>query len=161
MGTMESENAAITTNKVTIKELTAKIADLGQSIAEAKKALRERTELRSEERAENEKTIADAEEGAQAIRDAVKVLKDFYGETDLIQIKLHKQEPYKAPGSDREGNTVDDLATEGSDTFEEEYHGNSDASKGIFGLLNVIRSDYERTIEETTDLEKLAADEFA
>lgn len=160
--TMESENAAITTNKVTIKELTQEIADLGQSIADAKKALRERTELRSAERAENEKTIADAEEGAQAIRDAVKVLKDFYGEADLVQISLHKQrqEPYKAPKSDRDGNTVGDLATEGSDTFEEEYHGNSDASKGIFGLLNVIRSDYERTIEDTTDLEKVAQDEF-
>merc|ERR1711918_258343 len=82
-----------------------------------------------------------------------------YGES-LVQIKLHKQEPYKAPKSDRDGNTVDDLATEGSDTFEEEYHGNSDASKGIFGLLNVIRSDYERTIEETTDMEKVAQDEF-
>merc|ERR1719248_344373 len=71
--TMESENAAITQNKVTIKELTEKIAELKQSIADAKKALRERSELRAEERAENEKTIADAEEGAAAIRDAVKV----------------------------------------------------------------------------------------
>ena len=118
--TMESENAAITTNKVTIKELTQKIADLKQSIADAKKALRERTDLRAEERAENEKTIADAEEGAAAIRDAVKVLEGFYG-ASLVQIKAHNaQEPYKAPKSDRSGNTVEDLRPEGADTFESE-----------------------------------------
>jgi len=156
---MESENAAITQNKVTIKQLTEKIAELKQSIADAKKALRERSELRAEERAENEKTIADAEEGAAAIRDAVKVLEGFYG-ASLVQVRAHKQEPYKAPKSGRDGNTVEDLRPEGADTFESEYHGDDDSSSGIFGLLNVIRSDYERTVEDTSALEEVAQTEF-
>jgi len=156
---MESENAAITQNKVTIKQLTEKIAELKQSIADAKKALRERSELRAEERAENEKTIADAEEGAAAIRDAVKVLEGFYG-ASLVQVRAHKQEPYKAPKSGRDGNTVEDLRPEGADTFESEYHGDDDSSSGIFGLLNVIRPDYERTVEDTSALEEVAQTEF-
>jgi hypothetical protein len=163
---MERENAAIETNKVMIKELEERITELKQKIADAKKALREATELREAEKAENETTIADATEGMEAIKSAVAVLKGFYGESfaqvaSEVSIKAHDgQEPYKAPLSDREGNTVGDLATEGSATFEEEYHGKSDAATGIFGLLNVIRSDYERTIDTTTAAEELAQEEF-
>lgn len=63
---------------------------LKEKVAEARTALRERTELRNEEKAENEKTIADAKEGADAIREAVTILKEYYGETELVQIKQHK-----------------------------------------------------------------------
>ena len=40
------------------------------------------------------------------------------------------------------------------------YHGDDDSSSGIFGLLNVIRSDYERTVEDTSALEEVAQTEF-
>ena len=46
------------------------------------------------------------------------------------------------------------------DTFSGEYHGNQAASKGIIGLLEVILSDFERTIETTDEKEEEAQSEF-
>merc|ERR1719456_456595 len=60
-------------------------------------------------------------------------------------------------GADRSGKTVSDLAP---DTFSGEYHGNQESAKGIFGLLEVIQSDFERTIETTTKEEEDAQAAF-
>merc|ERR1712151_1180338 len=40
------------------------------------------------------------------------------------------------------------------------YHGNQDAAKGIVGLLDVILSDFERTISTTNDEETSAQSSF-
>merc|ERR1719335_720497 len=60
-------------------------------------------------------------------------------------------------GAGRDGKTVSDLAPAGQ---EGEYHGNQDAAKDIFGLLEVIQSDFERTIEKTEKEEDEAQSEF-
>merc|ERR1719313_3159130 len=104
------------------------------------------TELRGEEKAQNEKTIEEAEAGSKAVEDAMEVLKDYYG--SFLQVK----------GPDRDGNTVDDLAPETE--FDSEYHGNQDASKGILGILEVIKSDFDRTVESTTDGESSSQSAF-
>merc|ERR1740133_386932 len=46
------------------------------------------------------------------------------------------------------------------DTFEGDYHGNQEKSKGIIGLLEVIESDFARTIQTVNDEEIAAQDEF-
>merc|ERR1719324_116526 len=46
------------------------------------------------------------------------------------------------------------------DTFEGDYSGNQDAASGIMGMLDVIKSDFERTIETTEDEEDDASTEF-
>merc|ERR1719456_995069 len=83
---------------------------------------------------------------------AVSALEKFYNNAFLQQ-----SGKYTPPNSDRDGNTVGDLAPP---QLEGEYHGNQDASKGIIGLLEVIISDFERTIETTTAEEKAAEEEF-
>merc|ERR1712139_59041 len=113
-------------------------------------ALFEATELRKEEKADNEKTIADSEGGLEAVKGAIAVLKEFY-ENAFVQTG------FVPAGADRDGNTVKDLAPA---TQEGTYHGNQDAAKGIFGLLEVIQSDFERTIEKTTAEEEAAQAEF-
>merc|ERR1712124_97404 len=119
-------------------------------IADLRKGLFEVTELRAEEKADNTKTIGDSEAGLEAVKDAIAVLKDFYDNAFL-------QTGFTPAGADRDGNTVKDLAP---GTQEGTYHGNTDAAKGIFGLLEVIQSDFERTIEKTDEEETAAQEEF-
>jgi DNA repair exonuclease SbcCD ATPase subunit len=126
------------------KSLEEEIDTLNKAIAGLKKALLEATELRAEEKADNEKTIQMATEGKEAVELALNILKDFY---DNAFMQVHK---YVPPDSDREGNTVGDLAPA---TFGEKYHGAQSESKGIVGILEVLLSDFERTIKKTTDEE--------
>jgi hypothetical protein len=72
------------------------------------------------------------------------VLKDFYGESFV-------ETSFEPKGGDRSGNTVSDLAPK---TFEGEYRGGKDASAGIFGLLEVIQADFERTVKTVTKAEE-------
>merc|ERR1719428_2242807 len=126
------------------------ITELGDAIAGLRKAIFEATELRASEKADNEKTIGDSEAGLEAVKDAIAVLKDFYDNAFI-------QTGFVPAGADRDGNTVADLAPAGE---EGTYHGNQDAAKGIFGLLEVIQRDFERTIEKTKTEEEEAAKEF-
>lgn len=142
IGKIEDSTANIDGSESKIANLKEDIASLGKEIAELYKALNEMQELRKEEKAANEKTIADAEAGKEAVANAIEVLKEFYDNAFFLQGRFTPE------GGDREGKTVDDLAPE---TFEGEYAGKQDQAKGIFGLLEVIQSDFERTIETVTE----------
>jgi len=146
------EVAVSTISKLTNKkaQLEAEIQDLKQAIADNLKALNEATELRESEKDENSVTIKTAKEGKAAIELALSILKQFY-ENAFIQTG------YTPPNADREGLTVADRAPE---TFSGSYHGNEDASKGIIGLLDVILSDFERTISTTDEEEKTSQGAF-
>lgn len=139
---LEAENA----------ELTQDVAELSKAIAELKKALAEATELRDAESAENMATLKTAEEGKGAVEMALQVLNDFYKSAGLVQIA------YTPPNADREGKTVSDRSPE---VFSGEYGGKQEASKGIVGLLEVIQSDFERTITTVTQEEDKAAADHA
>jgi len=131
-------------------QLTSEVQDLEQAIADNLKALNEATELRDSEKAENTVTVETAEEGNAAVELALSILKQFY-ENAFIQTG------YTPPNADRDGLTVADRAPE---AFSGSYHGNQDASKGIIGLLDVILSDFERTIDATNDEERTAQAAF-
>jgi len=121
------------------------IEDLSEQIATLNKEILEAEELRTNEKADNKASIAEAKAGAAAVKSALTVLKGFYG---LVQTD------YKPPNSDRSGNTVDDVAPE---AFSGEYKGMGDSAKGILGILAVIQTDFERTDTKTTAEEKTAA----
>ena len=79
---------------------------------------------------------------------AINILEQFY---DNAFVQTGK---YVPPNADREGLTVADRAPE---TFSnDDYSGKQGESKGIIGLLDVILSDFERTIETTQDEEENA-----
>merc|ERR1719272_1834741 len=82
----------------------------------------------------------------------MKILKDFY-DNALLQTGAS----YKPPKGDASGNTVGDLAPA---TFEGENHGNQDAASGIIGQLDVIKSDFEGTIDTTKSDESDAESKF-
>lgn len=146
---METAAASIEAKKADISELASTITQLGEEIADLYKALKEMTDIRQEEQKVNNNTIIDADAGAQAVKQAIVVLKNYYGSqpTTLLQKSATSYEP---TGGDRDGNTVSDLAPE---TFSGEYAGKLSSSKGVIGLLEVIQSDFERTSSTTAALE--------
>merc|ERR1719230_1699458 len=57
---IEDLNALLTEKNALVSQFTEQIATLGQEIADLQKALNEETEIRNNEKATNEQTIADA-----------------------------------------------------------------------------------------------------
>merc|ERR1719324_1382386 len=150
IGAMEGDLASKSTAEAKIARLEEEIATLMSEVAELTKALNEATQLRGTEKAENTKTLADANAGLAGVTKAMKILKDFY-DNALIQTS------YKPPKGDADGNTVGDLAP---DSFSGDFSGNQDAATGIIGQLDVIKSDFEGTIAATKAAEDTAESEF-
>jgi len=158
IGDRDEANAKIEVATAKITTLTAKqnaledeIDTLNGQIAELKKALLEATELRADDKADNEKTIAMSEGGSAAVKLALGLLQDFYKKAFVQTAK------YTPPKSDRSGNTVGDLAPE---VFESKYHGAQAESKGIVGILEVILSDFDRTTAKAEKDEKESQEAF-
>jgi len=148
---IEVANAKITTNTATKNSLEDEIDTLNGQIAELKKGLLEATELRDGDKADNAKAIRMSQDGADAVNLALGTLKSFY---DSALMQTGK---YTPPKSDRDGNTVGDLAP---DFAGEKYHGAGAESGGIVGILEVILSDFERTNKQTKSDEKDSSDAF-
>jgi len=148
---LEGLEASITEKTAEKKQLKMEIAELADEIAKLMKALSEATELRVDEKEDNDQTVKEAVAGKDAVEYALKVLKEFY---DNAFVQTGK---YVPPDSDRSGKTVGDLAPE---IFDSGYHGRQDSSGGILGLLEVILSDFDRTDATVTDQEKTAVEKF-
>merc|ERR1719240_40062 len=148
---IEVANAKITTLTTKIDSLNDEIKTLNTEISELKKALLEATELRDENKAENKKTIEMSKEGAASVKLVLEVLNDFY-KNAFVQTNK-----YVPPKSDRDGNTVGDLAPE---MATEKYHGAQAEAKGIVGILEVVLSDFERNTVQTKKNEEYEQDAF-
>jgi len=137
---IEMATAKVTTLTAKQGELEDDISTLQKDIAALNKGLLEATELRNDEKADNAKTIHMSDEAIESVKSALELLKGFYNNA-LLQ--THK---YTPPKSDRDGNTVGDLAPA---VFDDKYRGSQSESKGILGILEVILSDFERTNKKT------------
>merc|ERR1719171_686170 len=146
-GEVEGDTALITKSEATIAKLKEEQATLLQEIADLKKGLNEATTLRTGEREENTKTVADATAGLAGVKKAISILKDFY-DNALVQTGAK----YVPPNAGADGQTVGDMAPDTG--FDSENHGNQDAASGIMGQLSVIESDFTRTIETTKKQEQ-------
>merc|ERR550537_1710835 len=141
--------------KVSLEE---EISDLTVEIADLNDALTKTTKLRADEKAENEDTISKAEAGLAATKDAYEVLEEFYkkaakAKAELVQIRKVSllQEGAKASPIDED---APDSGMGGA------YKGNQQKAGGILAMLDVIISDFERTIKVTTETEKQSLREF-
>jgi len=143
---IEVANAKITTLTAKKETLKADISDLTSDIADLKKSLLEATELRNDDKVDHTKTLGMSKEAIASVKLALSLLQDFYKKALFTQTSK-----YTPPKSDREGNTVGDLAPE---VFDSKYHGSQNESKGIIGILEVILSDFERTKGATEKDEK-------
>merc|ERR1719382_2160501 len=112
------------------------IATLVQEQADLVKEMAAATKLRSTEKATNMDTIADAQAGTAAIKQALVILEEFYAsQASLLQQKQ------------KGGRQVPAM---------EAYKGMQDAKGGPIGMLEVIETDFMRLETETKAAEATA-----
>mmetsp|Transcript_4967 Transcript_4967/g.11656 ORF Transcript_4967/g.11656 Transcript_4967/m.11656 type:complete len:727 (+) Transcript_4967:74-2254(+) len=140
-------NAELRVLEAKKNELELEIEDLTSSIEEMKVALAEATTERAAEKEDNLKTIQTAKDGLAAVTKAILILKAFY--KDAVKAEVLMQEKASPVDEDTTG-----------PGFKGAYRGKQQASKGIIGLLEVIKSDFSRTIHDTTKAEESAHAEF-
>jgi len=123
------------------EKLTSEIAELSDSIAATKGQQSEATSNRQEEKKTNAATIADAKAAQAAVSKATQVLKEFYGKAaDLAMVQGQEE-----------------LKSEMKQAALPTYRGNQDSSTGIFGMLEVVLSDFARLESETDSSENSQA----
>jgi len=136
--TKSAEVAKLTAEKeayeAEIAELSKQLDELAAAQAALAKAMKEATDVRGKEKAENTQTIADAKEAQSAVESALAILKEFYAKQALLQ---EKQVPEMKA-----------------------YKGQGGAKKGVVGMLEVILADFARLEAETTADETTAANEY-
>jgi len=139
-------NDRLAENEALRDKLQDEILKLETEIAELTAELAKTTKMRSDEKAENAATIKEAEEGLEAVQMAYNVLAKFYKKAGDAKVEFAQQPDLGAPDS-------------GFDSGEA-YKGAGGKSGGILGMLEVIISDFKRTIKVTTEEEAKAAQEF-
>jgi len=113
--------------------------EIAQAMLQRQQA--EATNIRSEEKKTNAATIADAKAAQDAVQKATKVLKDFYSASkDLAMMQ---------------GGGSMGLKEEMKQAALPTYRGNQDSSTGIFGMLEVVLSDFARLESETEQSENV------
>merc|ERR1719515_42830 len=123
-----------------LKELAKEIKELTDAQAEAEKN-------RKEEKAENANTVSEAKAGLDAVKMAIDILDKFYKTSAKAKVDLSLAQ-----------GPLDDAPDAGFDNGEA-YKGAGAESGGIIGMMEVIQSDFERTISETKKAEAAAEKE--
>jgi len=126
-------------------DLEAAIPELENSISSLRAALNTSSVDRAAQKADNLNTLTQAKEGLEAVSEAITILKDFYKQAAKAQM-LVQASPIDQdnPGAG----------------FDGAYAGKQEGSKGVIGLLETIKSDFERTVRTTRTSEKDAAAAF-
>eukprot|EP00928_Gymnodinium_smaydae_P039282 TRINITY_DN2685_c0_g1_i1.p1 TRINITY_DN2685_c0_g1~~TRINITY_DN2685_c0_g1_i1.p1 ORF type:complete len:751 (-),score=233.01 TRINITY_DN2685_c0_g1_i1:101-2353(-) len=118
-----------------LKTVLREIGDLEQSRADAES-------FRANETAQNAATTSEAQEGLSAVLNAIDILSKFY--KTVAKEKVNLSLAQRAP--------ADDAPSAGFDNGEA-YQGSQGEAGGIIGMMEVIQSDFERTISETAKAE--------
>merc|ERR1719162_775189 len=134
-----------------MEKLEALSAKLGEELATLVKEIGELTDAqakaeknRKEEKAENTNTVNEANAGLGAVKMAIDILDKFYKTSAKAQVDLSLAQ-----------GPLDDAPDAGFDNGEA-YQGAGAESGGIIGMMEVIQSDFERTISETKKAEAAA-----
>lgn len=126
-------------------ELEAEIELLTGQVKDLQKALATATEARAAEKVENLQTLKTAKEGIVAVRQAIEILSEFYKKAARAEVLI-------------QASPVDEDTTGAG--FSGAYRGKQESSQGIIGLLQVMESDFDRTIRTTKEAEEAAAASF-
>jgi len=139
-------NSELATEEARRDTLTEELNVLDEEITDLDKKRDEAQKERSEEKAENEHTVSEATAGLEAVNMAMDVLDKYYktNAKNKVDLSLAQRGP------------MDDAPDAGFDNGEA-YTGAGGAAGGILGMLDVIKSDFERTMSETEKAEAQAA----
>eukprot|EP00933_Yihiella_yeosuensis_P003361 TRINITY_DN1060_c0_g2_i5.p1 TRINITY_DN1060_c0_g2~~TRINITY_DN1060_c0_g2_i5.p1 ORF type:complete len:711 (+),score=269.08 TRINITY_DN1060_c0_g2_i5:102-2234(+) len=127
-------------------ELAEDIKRLKQEMETIAEEVKNATDARNQESAENAANVEEAEIALSGVDAAMKVIKDFYGANKENAVELVQEKSHQ-PDKD---------APDASFKNKEAYKGSQEASTGIVGMLEVIQSDFQRTISDTKAAEKAA-----
>mmetsp|Transcript_68031 Transcript_68031/g.125479 ORF Transcript_68031/g.125479 Transcript_68031/m.125479 type:complete len:715 (+) Transcript_68031:82-2226(+) len=138
-------NAEIAELEAKRDSLSAEMKTLKNEINATKEALQTATDLRAADKAANVETLDQANTGLAALKECIDLLETFYRKsaraTVLAQVSP-VDEDTSGPG------------------FTSAYKGQQVRSVAVLDLLQVIKSDYERTIKTTTAAEAEAHADF-
>jgi len=142
---IEGLNAKMAKLEALSAKLGEELATLTEDIQKLNDAQAEAEKNRKEEKAENANTVSEANAGLDAVKMAIDILDKFYKTSAKAKVDLSLAQ--KGP--------MDDAPDAGFDNGEA-YKGAGAESGGIIGMMEVIQSDFERTISETQAAEKQA-----
>jgi len=175
---IDSLTAAVDAGKAEIIFRGKRIADLSAEVAQLDQILSEAADERSSEKADNSRTIKEAQEAQTAVLAATNVLKDFYAKalktTALIQRSTETRgipmgsdlwnslanPAFEGTGGYAVGvasDKVDKGHRQGMQTFGETYQGQQGASGGVIALMEVILSDFAALESDTAAAEASSA----
>merc|ERR1719253_548322 len=135
--------------EATRDQLIEDLAGLDKDIKELKDAQEKATKTRKEEADEAKETMLEAQEGLDALEMCMTILDRFYKtvKKETVDLSLAQADP------------MADAPDAGFDNGEA-YTGAQGEAGGIMGMLEVMKSDFERTISETTKEEAAAKQEY-
>jgi len=127
------------------KELELAIENLNVTIPKLYETLNETTVQRGKEKDQNLQDIKTAQEGVDAVKEAITILKVYYKSAAKAEVSLL-------------ASPVDE-DTQGAG-FSGAYRGKQESAHNIIGILEVIQSDFDRTARQTAQAEKEAQAAF-
>merc|ERR1719313_830162 len=127
---LEVDEATLEESIVT---LTGELEDLNSALEKA-------TKLRADESEENKETINKSKEGLEAIKEAIEILKEFYKKAAKALLQIN-------------ASPIDEAGENPGEVAGGSYQGQQKKAEGIIGMLEVIKSDFERSIKQTTESE--------
>merc|ERR1719253_520644 len=135
--------------EATRDQLIEDLAGLDKDIKELKDSRKEAKADRDAEKAQNNATVIEAQEGLDALEMCMTILDRFYKtvKKETVDLSLAQADP------------MADAPDAGFDNGEA-YTGAQGEAGGIMGMLEVMKSDFERTISETTKEEAAAKQEY-
>merc|ERR1740133_970602 len=138
---VEDLNAKMAKLEGLTAKLRMEISDLGDDIKELNDSKAEAEKQRKAEKGENANTVTEAKAGLGAVNMAIDILDKFYKTSAKAKVDLSLEQ-----------GPMDDAPDAGFDNGEA-YQGAGAESGGIIGMMEVIRSDFERTVSETNKAE--------
>jgi len=140
---VEDLNSRLDENEAIRDKLNNQIEILESDMEELESKKKEAISMRAEEKAENGETVEQAHTGLDAVSQAIDIIDKFYKTAAKEDVDLELLQ--KGP--------EDDMPDSGFDAGEA-YKGGQGESTGVLGMLDVIKSDFERTITETEKAEE-------
>jgi hypothetical protein len=145
---IEKQQAFIESSKAQAKQLAGDIAALNKAINDTQAELLQATVMRANESATNNVTRKDANAGMKSVKYAIEALKKFYSPASaFFQMEVESSDDQP----------IDPAAPK---VDVSSYSGNQARSNGVLAMLDVLLSDFAKTIKATKEAEAKAVADF-